>query len=191
MESWATSSGATFQAKKTYMIHFTRNKTRLKDINADTPLYIKNQVIHPSPEVKILGVILDAGLRYHSHIARACKRGTNAVLALRRLKNLRPEITRQLFISTVAPVIDYASIIWAPNTTKSSISKLDAIQRNAAQAVIGAFRTVSLHTAESEAGLWSVGRRFHSHELRTWVKWHSKPGNHRFWHIKKALDLTK
>ena len=88
------------------MVHFTRNKSRLKDANADSPLQIKDQAYNPSSEVKILGVIYDSGLRYHSHIARACKRGT--ILALKRLKNLRPEAARQLFTSTVAPVIDYA-----------------------------------------------------------------------------------
>lgn len=145
MEAWAYSSGATFQAKKTYMVHFTQNKARLKDTDADMPLKIKDQSIYPSSEVKILGVVLDANLRYHSHVARVCKRGTNAVLALKRLKNhLRPETARQLFSSTVAPVIDYASIIWALNSTKSSLSKLDSIQRIAAQAITGAFKTVSL-----------------------------------------------
>ena len=89
----------------------------------------------------------------------------------------------------MAPVIDYASVIWAPNATKSAISKLDAIQKIAAQAIIGGFRTVAFHTAESEASLQSVQERFHRHELRTWIKLHSKPPHHRFWRIKKALNL--
>lgn len=170
MEAWAFSSGATFQAKKTYMVHFTRNKARLKDINADVPLKIRDQSINPSSKVKILGIVLDASLRYHSHVARVYKRGTNAVLALKRLKNLRPETIRQLFSSTVAPVIDYASVIWAPNSTKSSLAKLDGIQRIAAQTITGAFKTVSLHIAESETNLLNVSQRFHLAELKTWVK---------------------
>ena len=40
------------------MVHFTRNKARLKDVNADTPLRIKVQAIYSSAEVKVLGVIL-------------------------------------------------------------------------------------------------------------------------------------
>ncbi len=61
----------------------------------------------------ILGVIFDSGLHFQSHVARACKYSTNAVLALKRLKTLRPETTPQLFSSTVAPVINYAYVIWA------------------------------------------------------------------------------
>lgn len=68
-------------------------------------------------------------------------------------QNLRPEARRQLYTSKVAQVVDYASVIWAPNTTKSALTRLDAIQRIAAQAIIGGFRTVTLHTAELEANL--------------------------------------
>ena len=36
-----------------------------------------------------------------------------------------------MFTSTIAPVVEYASIIWAPSATKSSVSKRDVIQKNA------------------------------------------------------------
>ncbi len=86
-------------------------------------------------------------------------------------------------------MIDYASVIWAPNATKSALSKRDAIQKIAAQAIIGGFRTVALHTAESKANPQSVQERFHCHELKTWIKLHTKLPQHRFWRIKKALNL--
>ncbi len=138
------------------MVHFTRNKKRILKAEANTPLVIKDQRIHASQEVKILGVLLDSELRYSSAIARLCKQGINAVLALKQLKNPRPKATRQLYTSTVAPFVDYASVIWAPNATKSALSRLDAIQKIAAPAIIEGFRTVALHTAESEANLQSV-----------------------------------
>lgn len=86
LESWALSSGATFQAKKTCMVNFTQNKKRILDAKANMPLIIKNQRIHASQEVKILGVVLDFELRYSSHITQACKQGIIAVLALKQLK---------------------------------------------------------------------------------------------------------
>ncbi len=86
-------------------------------------------------------------------------------------------------------MIDYASVIWASNATKSALSKLDAIQKIAAQAIIEGFRTVALHTAESVANLQSMQEKFHRHEIRTWIKLYSKPPHNRFWRIKKALNL--
>lgn len=83
------------------------------------PWKIRDQSMNSSSYVKILGVIFDAGLRYYSHVARACKRGTNAILALNLLKNPWPETTRKLFFSAVASVINYSSIFWVFNSINS------------------------------------------------------------------------
>src|SRR5216117_3306935 len=105
---WESRSGATFEAEKTAIIHFSRNKERL-DI---TPFIIKGQAVEPQEQVKILGVIMDQQLRYKQHIARAATRGLKVAMALKRLKGLAPSAARQLFTSVVAPVVDYASNVW-------------------------------------------------------------------------------
>ncbi len=69
LENWALSSEATFQVKKTWMVHFTWNKKRTGEAEADKPLIIGDQRILAHQEVKILGVILDSVLRYSNHIA--------------------------------------------------------------------------------------------------------------------------
>ena len=130
------------------------------EAEANMLLVIKDRRIRDSQQVKILGDVLDSELRYSSHIARACKRGINAVLALKRLKNLRPKAIGQLYTSTMALIVDYASVIWAPNANKNALSKLNAIQRIVAQAIIGDFGTVALHTAKSKANLQSVRKNF-------------------------------
>ena len=66
-------------------------------------------------------------LTYKPHIAKAAKRGIKAALALKRLKNLKPETTCQLFVLTVAPVVDYALPIWAPDATLAFLHALDTI----------------------------------------------------------------
>jgi hypothetical protein len=102
---WERRSGATFEADKTAIIHFTRKqyKTDLE------PFVIKGQAVQPKEHVKILGVIMDAKLKYREHMARAASRGFEAVIELRRLKGLSPATARQLFTATVTPVVDYAS----------------------------------------------------------------------------------
>lgn len=93
------------------MVHFTDKKAWLNDIIANMSLKIRDQLIKHFFEVKILEIVLDASLRYHSHVVCVCKRDTKTVLRLKKLKNLRPETIHQLFSSTVAPFIDYASNI--------------------------------------------------------------------------------
>ena len=114
------------------------------------------------------------------------KKGLRAALALKRLRNIRLEVARQLYTATVTSKTDYASIIWAPNAT-AAIKGLERVQRIGAQAVISTFKTVSLIIAEAEAGLERIPTRLHRQHTATWVKLHSKSKNHRFWKIKKAL----
>ena len=106
---WAAQSGAAFEAEKTSFIHFTRNQ-RQRQLPV-VPLHVSGATVAPAPENKILGVILDQGLRFKHHIGKAANKGMKAALALRRLRGLPPSVARQLFTSTVASKIDYAASV--------------------------------------------------------------------------------
>jgi hypothetical protein len=68
---WERRSGATFEAEKTAIIHFTRYTGR---VDAE-PITIKGERVFPKDQVKILGVIMDSRLHYKQHIARAATKG--------------------------------------------------------------------------------------------------------------------
>lgn len=140
LEKWVYQSGAVFNPEKTVLVHFTRNKTKLEEDDRML-IHIKfgQETVKAQLEVKILGVILDQKLSYKLHIAQAAKKGIKAALAIKRLRNLRPKVTRHLFVSTVAPVVDYASPIWAPGASTSALRRLNNVQRIGAQAIIGGF----------------------------------------------------
>lgn len=182
--SWAKASGATFEADKTAFIHFTRNKNKL----SETKLQMDNEEIPPVEEVKVLGVVLPQDLRFREHAARAVKRGVNAALALKRIKGMPPKTTRQLFQATVAPTLDYASPIWSTRLSASMTRMLNQAQRIGAQAIIGAFRTVSLERAEMEASISPIAQRFKEQQDKFWVKSHTLPEKHPFWKIHSLID---
>lgn len=190
LERWAVASSAIFRPDKSHMTHFTRNKRKLLAQGGDSSLTLNRTAIKPSPRLKLLGVVLDQRLQYQEHIGNVAKKGGLATLALKRLRNLRPETVRRLYNSTVIPVTVYASVIWAPNASKSALSPLAQVERMGAQAIVGAFRTVSLLVAESEAAIIPLERRFLTTQLTTWIKWHAKPSSHRFWKIKRTIDLS-
>lgn len=79
---------------------------------SDLPFWIKDKEIKPRTSAKILGLIMDDGLRYQKHMARAAEKGLTTAMSLRRLKMLSPKVARQLFMATVAPAMDYASNVW-------------------------------------------------------------------------------
>ncbi|EXU95332.1 reverse transcriptase domain protein [Metarhizium robertsii] len=64
---WERRRGAPFEAEKTAIIHFTKNKNKV----CDDPFTIKGQDVHPKDHVKILGLVMDSRLKYKQHIARA------------------------------------------------------------------------------------------------------------------------
>lgn len=190
LEVWAESSGAIFNPEKTVLVHFTQNRKKIDaKVAAPASLNVGNQDIYGQKEIKLLGVVFDQKLTYMEHVAKALQRDVKAALSLKRLRNLRPESARQLFQSTVAPVVDYASVIWSPGLPKSTSKKLDQVQKIGAQAIIGGFRTVALSIAEAEAGLQPTILRHYFQQRSTWISWHTKPELHRFWKVKKSICL--
>ncbi|KAJ9481135.1 hypothetical protein VN97_g12366 [Penicillium thymicola] len=100
------------------------------------PFTIKGQTDVPKDHVKILGVLIDTRLKYKEHIARAASKGLAA---------------RQLFTSTMAPVVDYASNVWM-HALKDN-GPINHVQRAGAQAIVGTFLTVATSVAEARPTL--------------------------------------
>jgi ribonuclease HI len=182
---WANTSGATFEADKTAFIHFTRNPNKL----SDKKLNMDGKEISPELEIKVLGVILDQGLKFKQHAARVTKRGIKAALALRRIRGMTPKTTRQLFKATVSPVVDYASPVWSTTLNQNSHQMLNQVQRIGAQAIVGAFRTVALERVEMEASLVPTKQRLEEQQNKFWVKSHTLPDKHPLWRIHRAIDV--
>lgn len=187
---WARTSGALFEAKKTQFVHFTRCPR--KRMLPALPLWVDGAAVNPREVVKLLGVILDQGLTFKSHVGEIAKRGMRAVLALRRLRAIPPVVARQLFTATVAPKIDYAASVWCCPSRHRVVAKwiekpLSMIQRIASQAIVGCLKTVTLHIAEAEAGIEPVVTRLRKRVLKHWVKCHTLPRSHPFWICRHAV----
>ena len=176
LAKWEKESGAVFEASKTAFIHFTRNGSLQRDSNM--PLCFKGDWIQPAPSIKVLGVILDQGLRFKEHLARVSAKAYKAALALKRLRGLRPSSVRQLFQATVAPVMDYASPVWYLASPNKTLKLMERAQRVAAQAIIGGFRTMAMAVAEVEAGIPSIRQRLHDQTLRFWISIHKLNRSH-------------
>ena len=168
---WEKRSGATFEADKTAIIHFSP-KAHKSD---QEPFTIKGQIVEPKEHVKILGVLMDARLKYKEHIARAASKGLEAAMELRRLRGLSPATARQLFTSTVAPVVDYASSVWMHACKDKAIGPINRVQRVGAQAIVGTFLTVATSVAEAKAHIASVQHRFWRRAVKLWTDLHTLP----------------
>jgi hypothetical protein len=171
---WERRSGATFEEDKTVIIHFTRHPERTDE----NPYMIKGQTIIPKKSGKILGLVMDSELRYEEHIKKAATRGLRAAMCLRRLKMLTPRTARQLFVATVAPTMDYASNVWSHRRGWRETRWLNEAQKIGAQAITGAFKTVSVAVAEAEAGILPIGERHAQAGTRLYVNVQTLPKTH-------------
>jgi hypothetical protein len=171
---WERRSGATFEGEKTTLIHFSRNPERI----STCPVVVKGQMIEPSKTAKILGIIMDSELRYKQHIARAATKDLQAAMALKRLRTVSPAAARQLFVATVAPVVDYASNVWMHACGTAATASLNRVQRIGAQAITGCFRTVATAVAEAEASIRTVRERHMERTTKLWINIHTLPKTH-------------
>ncbi|KAJ3454196.1 hypothetical protein MRS44_018090 [Fusarium solani] len=171
---WEKRSGATFECDKTTIVHFTRVAER----TSCTPFMVKGKEIKPKQEAKILGVVMDAKLRFKKHMAKAATKGLSVAMCLRRLKMLSPRTARQLFITAVAPAMDYASVVWSHARGEKELTWLNRAQKMGAQAITGAFRTVSRAVAEAEAGIQTVDGRHAQAGMNLYINVRTLPKTH-------------
>ncbi|KAF5973447.1 reverse transcriptase [Fusarium coicis] len=155
-------------------MHFTRVINRTSRM----PFTIKGDVIRPKQKAKILGVIMDAELRFKKHMAEAATRGLTTAICLKRLKMVSPRTARQLFTATVAPAMDYASVMWSHARGERELSWFNRAQKMGTRAITGAFRTVATAVAEAEASIQTVCERHAQASIRTYVNIKTLPKTH-------------
>jgi len=150
IQHWAKATESTFEASKTELIHFTRKRNQQRPI----PIQMNDMEIHPTENVKLLGVVFDQDLKWRAHVQRAVKRATSASMAIGRLRQLRPAQMRQLYQACVVPRMDYPSTVWHnPAKNKWQITALNTVQRPAMIKILSAFRTVATQALEVETFL--------------------------------------
>lgn len=92
---------------------------------------------------KYIGANVHKSLTWTQHISQITKRTNSTSASFRRNIHKCPqEIKAQFYITLVRPWLDYASVIWDPQTTEN-INKLEMVQRRSARMVMTNFRTSS------------------------------------------------
>ena len=67
----------------------------------------------PTSSLKLLGAIIDNNLRFEQHIHTVCKKSSQRVGVLMRLRNLIPTSTKvTLFKATILPHLTYCHLVW-------------------------------------------------------------------------------
>lgn len=148
---WSHRAKLAFNPDKTSFVAFTKQARRVR-------LRFENIDIEPSTEIKILGVIVDSGLTFQSHVryatAKASKLFRKLCYFTRPTWGVHPENVQILYRQVLIPILTYGCEVWGSAAKKLTIRRqLQSIQRAVAIRVIGAFRTVSATAAIALAGV--------------------------------------
>jgi ribonuclease HI len=90
------------------------------------------------------------------HISKVTIEGFKAFLSLQAIKHVRPTQMRQLLLSWVLPIIDYAASTWFGPGKRGTVRlchALGKVQRLGARAILRAWKAVALPILEAEANV--------------------------------------
>ena len=128
---WLDLNKLSLNAKKTKMMLFHHHQ---KNITGLIPkLRINNIPIERVKEFNFLGIVLDEGLTWKSHVQKVCSKIACVVGTINRLKNFLPRpILRMIYNALIQPHINYGILLWGH--TNSRVIKL---QKWAVRAITG------------------------------------------------------
>ncbi|KAL0861194.1 hypothetical protein ABMA27_009674 [Loxostege sticticalis] len=148
VQRWGVKNKLKFAPHKTNAMVVTRK------LKFDSPRLAMGGVrIELAREMKLLGLTIDDGLTFNTHVRNVCRKSLGLYRQLSRAAKvqwgLSPEVIRTIYVAVVEPVIMYAASAWAPAAKKLGF----------AQKMVKAYRTVSLNSALLLAGILPLDLR--------------------------------
>lgn len=149
VEKWCKEEGLKVNPLKTVMVPFTRK--RKVDIVRIPALF--GRPIQVEKEFKYLGVRLDSGLTWNSHLVHVASRSQTTLMMARRAVGctwgLQPKMVNWLYTRVVRPMMVYGSVIWWPKVQQiTAVKTLTKVQRMACLGILGAFKGTSTAAME-------------------------------------------
>jgi ribonuclease HI len=143
---WGSENKLNFAAHKTCLMLLTR---KLKFNPPQITMSGTNLTF--VDEIKYLGVTIDNRLNFGNHVKNICRKAASIykqlACAAKVSWGLNGEIVRTLYVAVIEPIITYGAGAWADATgLQMNRKRLESLQRNFAQKIIKAHKTVS-HTS--------------------------------------------
>jgi hypothetical protein len=143
--------------------------------------------------VKYLGVLIDAQLRWNAQSQQAISNATKWLLQLRRLTSpntgVKAKLMRQLYLSVAVPKMSYGLDVWYTPPTKpigatrnqgsvTALKGLTKAQRIAALAITGALRTTPTDLVDTHAEILPIDLLLLKNTHRAVVRLCTLPNSH-------------
>ena len=96
----------------------------------DIKIYFRDVEIKRQFETKFLGVILQANLKWNTHINIVLSKTSKCLGIMSKIRHLIPQhLTRMLYLTLVEPYINYCNIVWCSPDKTSNLEKILRVQK--------------------------------------------------------------
>ena len=143
-----------------------------KNVNVeDFNIIVNNDALNLTDSMIVLGVNIDDKLNFNSHVSNMFNKAGRQLNVLQRLKGSLDYASRlSLYKSFIMSNFNYCPIVWM-FTSKSSLSKLEDIQKHALWFVLDEY-TSDYHELLNKAdalGVKIMALRYNHGKLNDWV----------------------
>ena len=138
---WMKSNKLSVNIKKTNYVIF---KPTQKSVHMSSQILFDSIALKQVTEVKFLGVYIDEGLTWKSHISNICKKISKSVGIVHRVRFFLSSNTKiSLYYTLIYPYLTYCTTVWS-STYVTNLNRIFLLQKRAVRAM-----TNSNHRAPS------------------------------------------
>ena len=113
--------------------------------------------------LKLLGLTIDGELKFHEHAKNVTSKAKKAIGIIGTLggvyRGIPSQQMKQLYISCVRPIFEYASPVWYHKLTGQWKDEIQKIQNTALRRILGAFKSAPIKAMQRDADILPVNIR--------------------------------
>ena len=164
IHTWTRENNLILNSDKTTCTLFTPDPA---EYSTKLNLQINNTTLDMSTHPKILGLTLDPKLTYNTHIDNTANKASKTLSILKVLSSTKWGKHKETILATYKaisrPLLEYASTIWSPIASTTSIQKLQTIQNTALRIATGCTRDTNTQHLHDETLILPVSTHLQLH----------------------------
>ena len=166
--AWTKHNNLHINPDKTTCTLFTPDPA---EYNANLKLKIHNKALPMATHPKILGLTLDPKLTYNTHIHNISIQAHKALHLIKALTSTTWGKQKETLIATykavMRPSLEYASSIWSPLASSTSINKLQVMQNAALRTATGCTHDTNIQHLHDETLILPIKEHLQLHASQT------------------------
>lgn len=135
---WTSYNKMVLNASKTKSLLVTGKRLEKKAPDTNFKLSCKDSEIEQKTSYKLLGVKLDNHLSFTEHIDDICKKMSQRIAVLKKIKRNLPLAERKLYFNAlIKPIMLYGSCAWC-TASEENVNRVSKLQKRAARVILDA-----------------------------------------------------